>query len=167
MFKFSSCRAWVPNLFETMSHCPIDDREMSHCAIAHSTYLFTEVKFQGLPVYLIYKPEILNFESGEYLGSPPQGKNFEKTLQIKKCESRKCTLIDSCWTGRISLVSQVVRLNYESMRNAWAAPPLQGKNFQTSLKMEKWWMILTYCVTSGAGSRNTGFRKLSFLSQKT
>ena len=116
--RMTSYRAWVPNLIETMSHCPIDDREMSHCAIAHSTYLFTEVKFQGLPVYLIYKPEILNFESGEYLGSPPQGKNFEKTLQIKKCESRKCTLIDSCWTGRISLVSQVVRLNYESMRNA-------------------------------------------------
>ena len=26
--------AWVPNLFETMSHCPIDDSEMSQCAIA-------------------------------------------------------------------------------------------------------------------------------------
>ena len=26
--------AWVPNLFETMSHCPIDDIEMSQCAIA-------------------------------------------------------------------------------------------------------------------------------------
>ena len=25
-------RAWVPNLFETMSHCPIDDSEMSQCA---------------------------------------------------------------------------------------------------------------------------------------
>ena len=116
--RMTSYRAWVPNLIETMSHCPIDDREMSHCAIAHSTYLFTEVKFQGLPVYLIYKPKILNFESGEYLSSPPQGKDFEKTLQIKKCESRKCTLIESCWTGKISLVSKVVRLNYESMRNA-------------------------------------------------
>ena len=38
--------AWVPNLFETMSHCLIDDSEMSQCAIAHRTYtLFTAVKF--------------------------------------------------------------------------------------------------------------------------
>ena len=37
---------WVPNLFETMSHCPIDDSEKSQYAIACRTYmLFTAVKF--------------------------------------------------------------------------------------------------------------------------
>ena len=30
-----SNRAWVPNLFETMSRCPFDDSETSKCAIAH------------------------------------------------------------------------------------------------------------------------------------
>ena len=109
----------MPNLFETMSHCPIDDSEMSQCDIAHRTYtLFTAVKSLGLPVSLIFKAEILDFESGEPPSSPPQGKFFEKTMGIKICESRICTLIESCWTGRPSLVSKVVRLNYESGRNA-------------------------------------------------
>ena len=43
---YENNRAWVPNLFETMSHCPIDDSEMSQCAIAHRTYmLIIAVKF--------------------------------------------------------------------------------------------------------------------------
>ena len=55
--------AWVPNLFETMSHCPIDCSEMSQCAIAQFSYtLFTAVKSLGLPVSLIFKTEILNSE---------------------------------------------------------------------------------------------------------
>ena len=30
--------ARVPNLCETMSHCPIDDNEISQCTIAHLAY---------------------------------------------------------------------------------------------------------------------------------
>ena len=86
----------MPNLFETISHCPIDDSEMSQRVIAHRTYtLFIAVKFEGLPGSLDFDTEILNSESGERLSSPPQGKHFEKTMEIKKCESRICTLTES------------------------------------------------------------------------
>ena len=29
------CKTWVPNLFKTTSHCPIDDSEMSQFTIAN------------------------------------------------------------------------------------------------------------------------------------
>ena len=68
---------WVPNLFESKSHCPIDDSEMSQRAIAHRTYtLFIAVKFEGLPGSLVFDTEILNSESGERLSSPPLGETF-------------------------------------------------------------------------------------------
>ena len=45
-------------------------------------------------------------------------------------------------------------------------PPPTGENFEKCMQVEKMWIRLTYCVTSGAGSRNRWFWKLSFLSQK-
>ena len=52
------------------------------------------------------------------LSSPSQEKNFEKTMEMKKCESIICSILQSYWTGRLSLVSKVVRLNNEPVRNA-------------------------------------------------
>ena len=66
--------AWVPNVFETIGHYPIDDSEMSHCT--SYIYALYRVKFYDLPVSFIFKAEILNSGSGECLSSPPAGKNF-------------------------------------------------------------------------------------------
>ena len=41
-----------------------------------------------------------------------------------------------------------------------------GENFEKCMQVEKMWIRLTYCVTLGAGRRNTWFWKLSFLYQK-
>ena len=47
---FGELCTWVPNFLETMSHCPIDNSEMSQCAIAHSTYIaFQQSNFRADP----------------------------------------------------------------------------------------------------------------------
>ena len=74
-----ACMDWVPNLFETMSHCLIDNSEMSQCAIAHrKLYALYRTQVLGPTCLFDFWREILNSESGEHLSSLPQGKNLRK-----------------------------------------------------------------------------------------
>ena len=50
---------------------------------------------------------------------PPSAKDFEKTMEMNKFESRIYILLHSCWTSRLYVVQKMVRLN--SGRSAWAA----------------------------------------------
>ena len=70
---------------------------------------------------------------------------------MKECESRICSLLQSCCSSRLSLVQKVVRLNYESWKSAWAAP--RRRKFWDKYKIGKMWIKLTCFVTWGAGSR--------------
>ena len=44
---------------------------------------------------------------------PPPGKDFEKNMEMTGFRSRICTLLQSCWTSRLSLVQKVVS-NFET-----------------------------------------------------
>ena len=68
---------WVPNLFVTMSHFPLDESEMSHI-IEHSENI-ARYHRQVVPAFVVLTGNTkIKGESGECPSSSPQGKTFGK-----------------------------------------------------------------------------------------
>ena len=66
--------------------------------------------------------DILNLESAERLTSPPQGKDFEKTMEMNKIWIKNMPFITVMLDKKAIFGSKMVRLYYESGRRVWAAP---------------------------------------------
>ena len=86
-YRYNAHILWVPNLVETTSHCPTDDSEMSQCDIVKSKHFYSS-QIAGLPVSLVVKNRNTKLLITGVPQQPPQGKIFEKIMEVKKCESR-------------------------------------------------------------------------------